>query len=72
MLAFVGGAIVLPLSRGDAPPRPPQYEVLRCKQRGMLFLLTPIPVVEQRRIKITPTPPSPVEGEGYREGGIFV
>ncbi|OHE24502.1 MAG: hypothetical protein A2Z43_09480 [Syntrophobacterales bacterium RBG_19FT_COMBO_59_10] len=25
----------------------------------------------QRRIKITPTPTSPVEGEGYREGGAF-
>src|SRR3989304_3000489 len=25
----------------------------------------------QRRIKTPPTPPSPVEGEGYREGDIF-
>jgi len=23
-------------------------------------------------MKITPTLPSPVEGEGYREGGIFI
>ena len=26
----------------------------------------------QRRMKITPTPPSPVEGEEYREGDIFI
>jgi hypothetical protein len=24
----------------------------------------------QRRMKITPTPPSPIEGEGYREGAF--
>ena len=42
------------------------------RARGFVFYgQLPCPGRAQRRMKITPTPPSPVEGEGYREGGIF-